>query len=408
MTMDFSYEYTDEQQRFRARVSEWLDANVPGDVDALLDSPGVTSTLPDLAIKLGCKGWLAPSEPVASGGAGLSPDLTVIALEELNRRGLLRLVDGEAQALRCAIGSWDSTGQRADLVRSLATGEVTVWRHRIALSRQDGDVILDPDSVGITATPDADGYLLNGAGMYTGHGAVPDILWTVALVQPGSESRSDLPEPVCLVIDATSDGIAYPSTRTLSAAAPTPVSFDDVWVLRTDALGPEGEGRRALTARVTLDPRADLPSWVESETDALIEYARTNELGDDPIRALLLVEAYIASRVSRLLRMRAAWLEQTGGETRTAASLASLSRRAAASELSDTARQVVGPTALLAATDPRAADMGRFDRVSRRELAERDGSASGDTDREAIASALDLGKHCRNFPSSSIIDHDSQ
>ena len=37
MTMNFSYEYTDEQQRFRARVSEWLDANVPGDVDALLD-----------------------------------------------------------------------------------------------------------------------------------------------------------------------------------------------------------------------------------------------------------------------------------------------------------------------------------------------------------------------------------
>ena len=90
--------------------------------------------------------------------------------------------------------------------------------------------------------------------------------------------------------------------------------------LRADALGPEGEGHRALTARVTLDPRADLPSWVESETDALIEYARANELGVDPIRALLLVEAYIASRVSRLLRMRAAWLERTGGETRTAAS----------------------------------------------------------------------------------------
>ena len=84
--------------------------------------------------------------------------------------------------------------------------------------------------MGITATPDADGYLLNGAGMYEGHGTIPDILWTVALVQPGSESRSDLPEPVCLVIDATSDGIAYPSTRTLSAAAPTPVRFDDVWV----------------------------------------------------------------------------------------------------------------------------------------------------------------------------------
>ena len=46
---------------------------------------------------------------------------------------------------------------------------------------------------------------------------------------------------------------------------------------------------------------------------------------------------------------------------------------------------------MLAATDPRAADAGRFDRVARRELAERDTGSTSDADREAIASALDLG-----------------
>ena len=391
--MDFSYEYTAEQQRFRTRVSEWLDSNVPPNVNALIESPNGASSLSDLSIKLGRKGWLAPSEPASNGGAGLSPDQTVIILEEMNHRGLLWLVDGEAQALRRAIGSWDSTGRRTDLVRSLATGAIAVWRHRITLSPQpDGDVALDPDSVGITATPDADGYLLNGTGVYTGHEARPDVLWTVALVQPELDPNSDLPEPVCMVIDASSRGIAYPSAQTLTAAAPTPVTFDDVWALRTDALGPEGEGHRALSARVTLDPRADLPSWVESETDALIEYARSNDLGADPIRAQLLVEAYIASRVSRLLRMRSAWLEQNGVEQEAAAPLASLSRRSAASALSDTARQVVGPAAMLSATDPRAADTGRFDRVARRELAERDSGSTSDADREAIASALDLGE----------------
>ena len=167
------------------------------------------------------------------------------------------------------------------------------------------------------------------------------------------------------------------------------VDFEDVWVLRTDALGPEGEGHRVLSTRVSIDPRADLPSWVEYETDALIEYARENGLGTDPIRALVLVEAYIASRVSRLLRMRTTWLEQTESEPGIAASLASLYSRSAASSLSDATRQVVGPTALLSATDPRAADAGRFDRVSRRELAERDDGPSGDSDREAIASSLE-------------------
>ena len=389
--MDFSYEYTEEQQRFREQVSGWLESNVPVNVDVLLDSADAASTLSDISVELGRRGWLAPSEPASGGGAGLSPDETVVILEELNRRGLLWLVDGEAQSLRQAISAWGSGGIRTDLVKSLAAGERSVWRHRIALSpTSNGEVGLDPDSVGIFAAPDADGYLLSGTGMYTGLGGRPDVLWTVALVQPESDFQDDPPEPVCLIVDGASDGITYPSFRTLTAATPRLVGFDDVWVLRSDALGPEGEGHRVLSTRVTLDPRADLPSWVESETEALLAFARENGLGEDPIRALVLVEAYIASRVSRLLRMSAAWNEQTGLETGTAASLASLYRKAAASELSDAARQAVGPTALLADTDPRSAAGGRFERVSRRELSERDSGPSGDPDREAIASELEL------------------
>ena len=391
--MDFAYEYTEEQQRFRELVSGWLDANIPDEVGALLDSPDAEPTLRGLSIELGSKGWLAPTEPATSVCAGLSPDETVVILEELNRRGLLWLVDGEAQSLRQAMATWGSGSISADLIRALSAGERSVWRHRIALSPQsEGEVGLDPDSVGITAVPDADGYLLNGTGMFTGIGSRPDTLWTVALVQPESDSQSEPPEPVCLIVDAATDGITYPSTRTLTAATPRLVGFDDVWVLRSDALGPEGEGHWVVSTRVTLDPRADLPSWVESETGALIAYARENGLGEDPIRALVLVEAYIASRVSRLLRMSAAWQEQAGAKTETAASLASLYRRAAASELSGAAREVVGPTALLAASDPRAADGGRFDRVSRRELSERVDGSSSDPDREAIASELGLDR----------------
>ena len=36
--MDFSYHYTQEQQDFRRTVTEWLDRNVPENVDALYDS----------------------------------------------------------------------------------------------------------------------------------------------------------------------------------------------------------------------------------------------------------------------------------------------------------------------------------------------------------------------------------
>ena len=62
--MDFSYEYTTEQQQFRANVSGWLDRNVPNDLDALIDSPDGSPLLAELSVKLGRKRWLAPSESI--------------------------------------------------------------------------------------------------------------------------------------------------------------------------------------------------------------------------------------------------------------------------------------------------------------------------------------------------------
>lgn len=392
--MDFSYHYTSEQQDFRRTVSEWLDRKAPADADVLYDSPEGAAALDKLSRRIGERGWLAPSEYAENGGAALSADLTVVVLEELNRWGLLSLVQGEAQALRTALVGWGAEEQRAGLVRSLSRGERSVWRYEVSVSpRSDGSAALDCDSVGPTATPDADGYIVNGAGMFRGLGDRPDILWTVALVE--SEDSESL--PVCLLVDGASEGVTLAPSRTLSPMAARPVRFDDVWVLRTDALGPEGDGHRVVSTQVSLDPNADLPGWVETETDALLDYARGTESGGrplsaDPIRARILVEAYIASRVSRLLRMRAAWERGQDGRSERADALESLWRRGAAAELSDTARQVVGPRALLSSDDPQSADGGRFERVSRRELAARE---AGDVDREALAAEIGMGEKGR-------------
>ena len=399
--MDFSYRYTDEQEAFRARVSAWLDANAPADAAALLDSAdGGDSALADAARRLGAMGWLAPSEPPESGGGGLDSDLVVPLLEELNRRNLLLLVDGEAQALRVSLRRWKAAdADRHTLTTSLARGETTVWRQRFRVSPAksgDGGVPTpDFDSVGVSATPDADGYILNGEAAFVGVGLRPGVLWTLALARRAPDSRG---EPVCLLVDGAAEGVTYPAARTIAPSAPKTVRFEDVWALRSDALGQEGEGHLAISATVSPpDARADLPGWAETETDALLAYARATEsggkpLGADPIRARILVEAYIASRVARLLRMRSGALSQPGADAdaekaETAAALSSLWRSRTATALSDAARQVVGPRALLSANDPNAADGGRFDRLSRRELAERD---DGGADRETIAAKLRL------------------
>ena len=391
--MDFSYQYTPEQEDFRLSVCQWLEENVPASVDALFESSEGADALVHISELLGHMGWLAPNEPTERGGAGLTPDQTVVSLEELNRRGLLPLVMSDAQGLRTALAHWRGEAKWGSVGKLLSSGELTVWRHQVSLSpRMGGPSALDYDSVGLTAGPDADGYIVNGTALLSGFDNTPGILWTVALV----ESEDNDPLPVCLLIDASSVGIKISSSKTLSGRALKQVEFRDVWALRTDALGPEGDGHRVINTQVSLDPNADLPGWVETETDALLDYARRTESGGkplsaDPIRARILVEAYIASRVSRLLRMRSAWVQSQGGQVVVSEALDSLWRRAAGSELSDTTRQVIGPRALLSSDDPQAAVAGRFERLSRRELAERESGSAGDPEREALASELGVG-----------------
>jgi alkylation response protein AidB-like acyl-CoA dehydrogenase len=386
--VDFSYHYTEEQQQFRQEVSEWLIQVTPDNLDELqTPSSGSAEPIQKLRKLLGEKGWLAATDSRETGGAGLTADHNVVILEELNRLGLLFLLEDETATLRSAVLQWGDDNQNDELVLPIAQGEFSVWKQVVA----SGD-FLDPDNVGITATPDADGYILDGEANFSGHRDRPSRIWTLALIEPDAD---DQPIPVSFLVTPDSNGLSISTSRTLVSGTVRRVEFNEVWVPRFDLLGAEGDGAAVITGRVQSDPRADLPTLLESETDALLEYSRNTESGGEslsaePIRQQLLVEAYIASRVMRLLRMRSAWLQETEqGEGHEDAETALWEDRAS-QLLSETTQDVVGIYAMLDASDPRSPDNGRFDRLQRRELATRNPGASGNTNSETIANSLGM------------------
>ena len=132
--MDFAYHYTEEQERFRAEVSAWLDANVPS--EPALATGG--AAWERLRLELGEKGWLAPTLPVEQGGAGLTPDHAVVVLEELDRRGLLSVHDAAGAQLRSALLESGSESLRRELVPVLASGRAVVWRIVLDDARRSG------------------------------------------------------------------------------------------------------------------------------------------------------------------------------------------------------------------------------------------------------------------------------
>ena len=155
--MDFAYHYTEEQQRFRAEVSAWLDANTPPEQAVGAGSPSWEQLRP-LRLALGEMGWLAPSTPLEQGGAGLTSDHNVVVMEELDRRGLLSVYDAAATQLRSALQDGGSERLRDDLLPALSSGSAIVWTAVLDAHAEPGG-----DTLGVSARPDADGFSYKSA-----------------------------------------------------------------------------------------------------------------------------------------------------------------------------------------------------------------------------------------------------
>ena len=380
--MDFAYHYTDEQERFRAEVSAWLDAQ---------DTPANPSwaQLRRLRLALGGLGWLAPSEPTEDGGAGMTPDHAVVVMEELDKRGLLAVFDDTGAQLRRALRDGGSDGLRRELLPSLAAGGAVVWRMTL-------DPHAEPDaaSLGVRARPDGDGFILNGEAAFSGDGPEPSHLWTLA----GSEQ--DDSAIIALVVAASLLGVSVRTPRNLADGTSHHAEFADVWVPRNAMLGDESDGWR-LTRSAALDsPTLDLPPpEVDRDTAALLAFARntTHEgkpLSEEPVRRMLLVEAYIDSRLSRLLAMRNQWRRTSGLPMGYEQAQSAMLRERAALRLSRITQDVAGVYALLDADDPRAAGAS-FAAQQRESVAGQNPTGMPDARRRAMAEAIGMGERAR-------------
>ena len=363
--MDFTYHYTEEQERFRREVVRYLDAALA---------------------ELG-------REPVALGGGGLTADDAVVLLEELARRGLLGPV-GEAAGLRQALHEHGTDEQRTRFLLPVARGETLVWR---PLIESGGD--LDPTAIGVRARVDGDDFILDGEGGFVGPGSRPGLLLTLALGGP------DLPpaaSTLAFLVPGGLDGIGVHTPRLLVAGASHRVTFDGVRVPRSCLLGREGDGWDAVQAGLSMSEASPPALDEDAEVGGLLRYAaettREGELlKEQPPLQQLLMEAVINSRVARLFRMRDAWMRETGRPMTYEATQTAAWERRASMRLSGVVRDVVGIHALLDASDPDAAGEGGFELQQRRSLAELNPTGTVEYAAATIARHLRLGerKHGR-------------
>ncbi|MFC2033160.1 acyl-CoA dehydrogenase family protein [Chloroflexota bacterium] len=325
--MDFSLDYTPEQEKFATEVREWIDKNVPDD----LVYPAETTKMTDedwqkrfeIRRKLGEKGWLYPEYPREFGGGGMSSDIAFVLYEELDHIRLGLTFFQEASLMAAGISACATEEQKKIYLSQICKGEVRCWQ--LFTEPEAGTDEANQKINALIAVPDGDDYIVNGQKTFVGALPLyPDRFWLLTrsnLDLPRHENLTmffapaDLPGIKFEALDLFSAGhygafagISGP-TRPTGAGVKFSVYFEDVRVPKEYVIGEPGDGWKVVTK--TLEVEHGGYGWIERNAiaAAFLDHCKNNpvvkkRLKANPELVSNVVEAYIGAQIERLFALR--------------------------------------------------------------------------------------------------------
>ncbi|MGH7985872.1 MAG: acyl-CoA dehydrogenase family protein [Candidatus Binataceae bacterium] len=259
------FAFTDEQEQFRTTLRRFLNDRAPTtEVRRLMATaegydPAVWRQLSD---ELALPGIHIPEQ---YGGAGFGMVELCIVMEELGRVLLCAPYFSTAVLAANAILNAGSEAQKAALLPDIAKGARLAT---LAVTEPDGN--WDPASIKLVATPDADGYRLDGVKSYVVDGHVADLL-IVAARLPKTAGREGL---ALFTLEANAGGV---ERRLLESMDPTrKIARIDFRGAHATLLGKLDDAKPILR---TLDQAAialanEMMGGAQTMLDAAIDYAK--------------------------------------------------------------------------------------------------------------------------------------
>lgn len=316
--MDFEeYYYTEEQERFRKEVTDWIDAQfgqreLPftkffsmafGNIGSTDESEEYLDLARETRRELGKKGWLASTYPAQYGGGGLSQELEVILEEEMSRRNVP--IHYNNQWIHSTLLVWGTEEQRAKWLTPLLRGEQIAYQ--AFTEPQSGT---DLANVKCTAVREGDEWVINGTKCFvTGPGPERcDILYGPIKTDPEAPRHHNLGY---FIIPADLPGVSIVPMDLLSGKRHTNfVFYDNVRVPADCLVGGDHQGWQV--AQTSLEEEhggRGRPVRLDPAVERLLHHARSTRrngevLGKDPIAADRVVESYIDGRIRGIFEVR--------------------------------------------------------------------------------------------------------
>ncbi len=318
--MDFTYKYTEQQEKFRKEVRTWLDemmATIPEEMKEPVDPDDFTeeqySFWQEQHKELAKKGWLYPTFPKEYGGGGLTADHDAILQEELERAGFYTRFPSSTNVLG-ALAVWATEEQKQKFLVPLLKGEQASWQ-KFTEPKSGADLA----SYQSRAVRDGDDWIINGSNVFVSrHGAKPDYLWGPALTDPEAPRHRNLG---FFMIPCPSPGLEIKPLRLVQGKDQHFVFLDNVRVPGDHLIGGDHQGWQVANTVLEEEHGGAGRAYPSNPVvDNLVKFMAAHEQqdqspGGDPVVQQKALDAYLEARIDRVFKLRTNWMYVNRKET---------------------------------------------------------------------------------------------
>lgn len=284
-----------EELAFRDELVAFLDEHVPAEMRDGIDFSELDegeNLIPqwarDWQALLFDHGWMVPGYPPELGGRNATPVQTLVYLEELARRRILRSLHFPGYAIVAPSLLEFGNAAQQDLVPPAIRGD-TVW----CIGMSEPNAGSDLAGLQTRAVLDGDHFVVNGQKVWTSYAMLAQRCFVYVRTDPNAPKHKGIS---LLIVDMDTSGIDVRPLRHINGGAHfAEVFFTDVEVPAENLVGTLNDGWR-ITQGSLAHERAGLwvegVSRVESSVQALIDLAVRRGLGADAGVRRQLAEMY--------------------------------------------------------------------------------------------------------------------
>ena len=288
--MDF--DFTPEQEAFRAEVEAFLDANDDPEVFDLtrenmaqiVDTPKRRA----LMKKMGEQGWLGITWPREYGGQEGEGVYEYILNEALAARGGPQIGKGVGIIGKTLIAH-GSEFLKEEFLPKILANEV-----EFAVGYSEPEAGSDAAAMKLKATETSGGWILNGQKTWTTSAHFAEWYWVGARTNPDAPKHSGI---TLFLVPLDHPGITVQGIWTMGDERTNDVFFDDVFVPDEYVVGQLDHGFQYISQALDIERFTMFTfSPVKQRLDLLIEYVRTASRDGQPLKD----DPKVRSRIARL------------------------------------------------------------------------------------------------------------